>query len=1068
MRANGKTFWAYQDSFRGPYKPGDSEFDDVVQAKLIPGETKPRESIYQTILSLNYDPGRGMKYLGSLLIVWGTALLVYRRKKPARAAKENPRPVDCSDSATRSGRAATSLLLALAAACALLASARALRADEIVPPEKRSAKPALPDDKRLDWSTWRLMPVYDGGRRQPLNTFAEILVRETTGSSRPTIRLPEEVLKTLESDKPLNFPTLQEFLRDLDEDAAAKGESKSKPDDATRKERENWYKEVSAKAVASQKETAARLRAIFPKGARKFDAPELLFSWIVEPELWECVPFIADPKGVVAKKVLKRTDAEIAQRAGRLAPADFDLLDYGGKTRVETFKSLARTDSNLESASKALAKFEDKLAAFRSVAFVPTRSLSSRPSRYLNKILYGEPGSGMMGMGVSGSPSELSKLDDAAANLERLLSKEKRATRKDSPFNDKEYLLRKRVSVEGARASREPLALARQMTMLSALARRGAPTTLAALLERQIVELTKTLDELKAHRDKIFAEEKFSDDYRRELQRAVVALQDLVDDLELVQLSLVSETPKTLNITPVVRRALFRASESQDSPWVPLQTVLFAPDPAYARFVDPGDVPAIELNDDGTPVLPKDAEKIDPFDNFPEALRKTIANGTCERKAAKALLDAALAYRDREATDRAARFNDAIRRFSQEIAALAARAEEKRVELAALENPDEKSRAEFLAKTSRDVPRGLKAELFYYRLNAFYWNWIACLLALVSFALSYARQIVWRRSRKERDRDEKFFYALGLLFLVASCVVAFLGGAVRAYITGWAPVANMFETVVLLAFLIASIAVGFALAPAWKTPYLNAWRATAFPWKVKDRSDRTVALVMFLPRLILIALCFFVAFKIWRAGSESAPIVAGLIQTLKSAFAMKGALDSFAVLLTFLFVVWSVPRFLVALAALLCFPKTTWRRDDLSDPEKPKSKKEIREEIASEIYGRKAFITASAAVALAVSAAAYFNSVEFNPNIRPLVAVLRSNFWLTIHVVAIIVSYALGAIAWFVALSSLIAYVFGKYGDKPSKPGPENPSKRDSKKARGALEKRAEPSPEPPTEFDPP
>ena len=35
---------------------------------------------------------------------------------------------------------------------------------------------------------------------------------------------------------------------------------------------------------------------------------------------------------------------------------------------------------------------------------------------------------------------------------------------------NKEYLLRKRVSVEAARASREPLALARQLTMLSALA----------------------------------------------------------------------------------------------------------------------------------------------------------------------------------------------------------------------------------------------------------------------------------------------------------------------------------------------------------------------------------------------------------------------------------------------------------------------------------------------------------------------------------------------------------------------------------------------------------------------
>ena len=77
-----KVYWAYQDSFRGPFRPGDPEFDDVVQARLIPGDAVPRETIYQTIITLNDDPGRGMKYL-ALFIVWGTAMLVYRRKKRA-------------------------------------------------------------------------------------------------------------------------------------------------------------------------------------------------------------------------------------------------------------------------------------------------------------------------------------------------------------------------------------------------------------------------------------------------------------------------------------------------------------------------------------------------------------------------------------------------------------------------------------------------------------------------------------------------------------------------------------------------------------------------------------------------------------------------------------------------------------------------------------------------------------------------------------------------------------------------------------------------------------------------
>lgn len=39
-----------------------------------------------TVLSVNYDPGRWIKYLGSLLIVFGAVHLFYRRWKKARGA----------------------------------------------------------------------------------------------------------------------------------------------------------------------------------------------------------------------------------------------------------------------------------------------------------------------------------------------------------------------------------------------------------------------------------------------------------------------------------------------------------------------------------------------------------------------------------------------------------------------------------------------------------------------------------------------------------------------------------------------------------------------------------------------------------------------------------------------------------------------------------------------------------------------------------------------------------------------------------------------------------------------
>ena len=787
---------------------------------------------------------------------------------------------------------------------------------------------------------------------------------------------------------------------------------------------------------------------IFKNGSRKFHAAELLFSWIVEPELWEYVPFIADPKNVVAKDVLKKSPDEIARRGSRLSPTDFDELDANGKTRVDAFIEQSRGLATKSESLKALEKVEDKVATFRSLTFGPTQSTSTRPTFYFNKILYGDA---PMGMGASmgahmATQSALSKLDASCLRIERLLPSEKAAERRASPFYDKEYVLRQRTPIGEDKNGGDALMLARQIAMLASLSRRSQPATSGVLFEKLLAALEKTLADLKAHRDEILREQTYSPEYRREIQRVVSSLESIVDNLELAYLSTTAEPPKTLAVVPVVRASLFRATENQDSPWVPLQTLLWASDCGYARFIDPRAADAIPELDENSFKQDDGAEKISPADDFVDSLRKTLINSKCERDPGRAFLDAAEAYRDRSDPNRAAKFNEATSRFADALRELGRAAEEKRVELAAAEIADEKSRDEFLAKTCYDVPRGLKAELFYYKLNAFYWNWVCCLLALGAFVLSYLRQL-YARFKSKTVLVERFFFTLGIVFLALSCAVAFLGGATRAYITGWAPVANMFETVVLLAFLIAAIAIGYALAPAWTKPYLNAWRAVAWPWKIEDRSERKIARIMAIPRAILVALCFAVALLVWRSGQAGEPIAQGLLRTFREAFAMKGALDSFAVLITFLFVAWAVPRFVAALIALACFSKTLCKRPDLSSENAPKTRKEVLATIGNEIARRKAFLTASSVIALAVAASAYFNSVEFNPNIRPLVAVLRSNFWLTIHVIAIIVSYALGALGWVVALTSLASYIFGKYGtDAPSERTPTTAEQRSGKR----------------------
>ena len=71
--STGRSYRLYQSSFNGPFKPGHPYFDQRV------GGTGSREELYLSILSVNYDPGRGLKYFGCLLIVAGIGTMFYMR-----------------------------------------------------------------------------------------------------------------------------------------------------------------------------------------------------------------------------------------------------------------------------------------------------------------------------------------------------------------------------------------------------------------------------------------------------------------------------------------------------------------------------------------------------------------------------------------------------------------------------------------------------------------------------------------------------------------------------------------------------------------------------------------------------------------------------------------------------------------------------------------------------------------------------------------------------------------------------------------------------------------------------
>ncbi|MFZ5829246.1 MAG: cytochrome c biogenesis protein CcsA [Planctomycetota bacterium] len=221
--STGRTYRLFQASFEGPWSPGSDVYQQFV------GSHGTREQLYRSVFSVNYDPGRGLKYAGGLLIVLGIAIFYYMKAyffKPRRAAQPRTNPSAAVEPTTAiaaepSGGQGSPLVRALLAVVVGLGS--------LAVPGAASAA----DEDGLDWEAWQTLPVFYGGRKMPLDTFARATVLAVCGRERPTLAPPEE---------------------------------------------------------GGRRDQHA---VLFPGGKpRKFEAAELLFSWLVEPQRWRGVPFL--------------------------------------------------------------------------------------------------------------------------------------------------------------------------------------------------------------------------------------------------------------------------------------------------------------------------------------------------------------------------------------------------------------------------------------------------------------------------------------------------------------------------------------------------------------------------------------------------------------------------------------------------------------------------------------------------------------------------------------------------------------------------------------------------------
>ena len=80
--ASGRSYRLFQESFMGPWSPGDPLYERFTsrpgRGSADPGVDKP-DRLEASVLTVNYDPGRGVKYAGSGLVVVGIFTMFYMR-----------------------------------------------------------------------------------------------------------------------------------------------------------------------------------------------------------------------------------------------------------------------------------------------------------------------------------------------------------------------------------------------------------------------------------------------------------------------------------------------------------------------------------------------------------------------------------------------------------------------------------------------------------------------------------------------------------------------------------------------------------------------------------------------------------------------------------------------------------------------------------------------------------------------------------------------------------------------------------------------------------------------------
>jgi ABC-type transport system involved in cytochrome c biogenesis permease subunit len=323
--------------------------------------------------------------------------------------------------------------------------------------------------------------------------------------------------------------------------------------------------------------------------------------------------------------------------------------------------------------------------------------------------------------------------------------------------------------------------------------------------------------------------------------------------------------------------------------------------------------------------------------------------------------------------------------------------------------PVDRLDADLLAWTAYPPAGSTRREVAYNTTDPFRNSWVLSLAAMAGFALAFGRV-------------RGLLFWGGVALLIGELVWTAWAFAQRIAITGWAPVTNMYETVIYVPFFLSLLGLWFLLSPICAAGVAAAWKATALPPPAgkllpgEQGGPAFAQWLLLLPRIAVAAgVVWILTLAPYAAGDRT--IINLLPQTdIDSSIPNLNNLVVWIVGLAVLIpTVWFLPRVVLSSVVSVLTVPASWQQGVLSQR-------------LSEVYARRSFGLVVTAVAFAGTFIAWFFPIP-GKQFSPLQPVLRDNFWLTIHVLTIVSSYAAGALAWGLGCLSLGYYLLGRYRD---------------------------------------